>query len=128
MVEIAKWAQCAGTRLPKCSHALGVVAPLAYPVPPPMGPTIGKYFGRWTTSSSSFHIFPHLLFNFSYFAITYVMFFLFFIFFLFSSPEKPAFKFCFSRICWPETGQIGKIGQIITYVMAKQEKMKKLLG
>ena len=32
----------AGTRLPKCSHAPGVLAPLAYPVPPPHGTNYWK--------------------------------------------------------------------------------------
>ena len=34
MVEIARWPQCAGTRSPKCSHAPGMVVPLAYAVSP----------------------------------------------------------------------------------------------
>ena len=42
MVEIAKWPQCAGTRLPKCSHIPGFVASLAYPVPPPHGANYWK--------------------------------------------------------------------------------------
>ena len=45
MVEIAKWPQCAGTRLPKCSHAPGMVAPLAYPVPPPWGQLLESTLG-----------------------------------------------------------------------------------
>ena len=45
MAEIAKWPQCAGTRLAKVLTRPWRGGAPGLSRPPPWGPTIGKYFG-----------------------------------------------------------------------------------